>query len=103
LAAAFKRSRDWIPRVIKTDKNPAYGEAIAELKSEGVIPPEREHRQAKYLNNRLESDHGKLKRLIPVQAGLRSRPFSCGNPCRFGELCGNAGPGVCRTCWWSGS
>src|SRR5512132_1998345 len=32
LSAALKRSRDWIPRVINTDKNPAYGEAIAELK-----------------------------------------------------------------------
>jgi transposase-like protein len=31
LSAALKRSRDWIPRVINTDKNPAYGEAIAEL------------------------------------------------------------------------
>jgi transposase, IS6 family len=29
LGAALKRSRDWIPRVINTDKNPAYGEAIA--------------------------------------------------------------------------
>jgi transposase-like protein len=27
--------RDWTPRVINTDKNPAYGEAIAELKKEG--------------------------------------------------------------------
>src|SRR5919112_958064 len=38
LGAALKRSRDWIPRVINTDKNPAYGEAIAELKKQGVIP-----------------------------------------------------------------
>ena len=29
LGAALKRSRDWVPRVINTDKNPAYGEAIA--------------------------------------------------------------------------
>ena len=28
-------------------------------------PQELEHRQAQYLTNRLESDHGKLKRLIP--------------------------------------
>ena len=47
LGAALKRSRDWIPRVINTDKNPAYGEAIAELRSEGVIPQELQHRQAK--------------------------------------------------------
>ena len=32
LSAALRRSRDWMPRVINTDKNPAYGEAIAELK-----------------------------------------------------------------------
>jgi transposase, IS6 family len=72
LGAALKRSRMWIPRVITTDKNPAYGEAITELKKEGVIPPELEHRQAKYLNNRLESDHGKLKRVIRPTLGFQS-------------------------------
>jgi transposase-like protein len=30
LSAVLKRSRNWIPRVINTDKNPAYREAIAE-------------------------------------------------------------------------
>jgi transposase-like protein len=60
LGAALRRSRAWTLRVINTDKNPAYGEAIAELKKEGAIPKELEHRQAEYLNNRLESDHGKL-------------------------------------------
>src|SRR5512147_1874290 len=54
LSAALKRSRDWIPRVINTDKNPAYGEAIAELKKEGQLPKDTQHRQVKYLNNRLE-------------------------------------------------
>src|SRR5215208_3965697 len=34
-----------------TDKNPAHGEAIAELKNAGAILEELEHRQAKYLNN----------------------------------------------------
>ncbi len=29
LAKTLRRSRDWKPRVINTDKNPAYGEAIA--------------------------------------------------------------------------
>jgi transposase-like protein len=38
LGAALKRSRDWIPRVISTDKNPAYGEAIAALKKQGTLP-----------------------------------------------------------------
>ena len=72
LGAALKRSRDWIPRVVNTDKNPAYGEAIAELKRDGAIPPELDHRQAKYLNNRLEGDHGQLKRLIRPTLGFQS-------------------------------
>jgi transposase-like protein len=61
-----------MPRVINTDKNPAYGEAIAELKQEGTIPAELEHREAKYCNNRLECDHGKLKRLIQPTLGFQS-------------------------------
>jgi transposase, IS6 family len=68
----LKRSRGWIPRVINTDRNPAYGEAIAELKRDGAIPEQLEHRQVKYLNNRLESDHGKLKRLIRPTLGFQS-------------------------------
>ena len=28
----------WIPRVINTDKNPTYGEAITELKKDGLLP-----------------------------------------------------------------
>jgi transposase-like protein len=72
LAAALKRSRDWIPRVINTDRNPAYGKAIAELKREGVVPADLEHRQAKYCNNRLKGDHGKLKRLIRPTLGFQS-------------------------------
>ena len=72
LAKALRRSRDWKPRVINTDKNPAYGEAIAELKKEGDLPPDVKHRQAKYLNNRLKSDHGHLKRLIRPTLGFQS-------------------------------
>jgi transposase, IS6 family len=72
LAAALKRSRDWMPRVINTDKNPAYGEAIAELKKEGRLPKDTQHRQVKYLNNRLKGDHGKLKRLIQPTLGFQS-------------------------------
>jgi transposase, IS6 family len=72
LGAAFKRSRDWVPRVISTDKNPAYGEAITALKKNGTIPAHVEHRQSKYLNNRIESDHGQLKRLIRPTLGFKS-------------------------------
>ena len=68
----MKRRGDWIPRVINTDKNPAYREAIAELKQEGRLPKDTQHRQVKYLNNRLEGDHGQLKRLIRPTLGFQS-------------------------------
>lgn len=72
LAKALRRSRDWTPHIINTDKNPAYGQAIAKLKKEGFLPAHTRHRQMKYLNNRLEGDHGKLKRLIKPMLGFQS-------------------------------
>ena len=56
------------PLTINTDKDPAYGDAIRQLKEEGKSPEDLEHRQVKYLNNRVEADHGKLKRLINAAA-----------------------------------
>jgi transposase-like protein len=60
------------PQSINTDKNPTYGKAITALKTEGKCNPDLEHRQVKYLNNRIESDHGKLKRLIKPTLGFKS-------------------------------
>jgi len=60
------------PKTVNTDKNPAYGKAISELKLAGICLPDLEHRQVKYLNNRIESDHGKLKRLITPTLGFKS-------------------------------
>ena len=54
------------PSSINTDKNPAYGKAIKELKANGQCQVDLEHRQVRYLNNIIESDHGKLKRLIKL-------------------------------------
>ena len=62
---ALRQLKAWEqPRSINTDRNPAYTKAISDLKKEGKIPPDLEHRQVKYLNNIIESDHGKLKRLL---------------------------------------
>ncbi|KTD57000.1 transposase [Legionella santicrucis] len=58
--------------VINTDKNPAYNQAIKELKQEGNLSPHVSHLQIKYRNNRLEADHGKLKRLINPVRGFYS-------------------------------
>ena len=60
------------PRFINTDKNPTYGKAIAGLKATGKCPQDLEHRQVKYLNNIIESDHGKLKRFIKPTLGFKS-------------------------------
>ena len=46
--------------------------ALAELKKEGKLPDGMEHRQAKYLNNVVEADHGKLKQLIRPVRGFKS-------------------------------
>ncbi len=70
LKSALKRSRDWPPRTINTDKNTAYSGAIAALKKEGMIPTDLEHRQIKVLNHRLEGDHGKPKTPEPADARL---------------------------------
>lgn len=73
LGKALRGLKDWeVPATINTDKAAAYGAAITELKQEGKCPQELVHRQVKYLNNRLEADHGKLKRLIKPTLGFKS-------------------------------
>jgi hypothetical protein len=42
------------------------------LKKEGKLSPDAQHRQVQYLNNRIEADHGKLKRLIKPTLGFQS-------------------------------
>ena len=58
------------PGAINTGKAPAYRSVLAELKAEGKCPPDTVHRQVKYLNNIIEADHGKLKRLISPVRGF---------------------------------
>lgn len=60
------------PRKINTYKNPTYRLAISILKEEGKCPQDLIHSQVKYLNNIIESDHKKLKRLIKPTLGFKS-------------------------------
>jgi transposase-like protein len=46
--------------------------AIRVLKAQGKCPDEVVHRQVKYLNNAVEADHGKLKRLIHPVRGFKT-------------------------------
>jgi IS6 family transposase len=70
--AIRKLGVDQKPSVINTDKAPSYIGAIEELKQEGLLSPDVEHRKVKYLNNIIEADHGKLKRLIKPTLGFKS-------------------------------
>ena len=60
------------PCVINTDKAGCNSQAIRDLKKEGKCPSETDHRQVKYLNDVVEADHGKLKRLIKPTLGFES-------------------------------
>jgi transposase, IS6 family len=42
------------------------------LKRRGLVGAELEHRQTKFLNNRLEADHGPIKRLCRATLGFKS-------------------------------
>ena len=73
LGKALKGLKEWeVQPTINTDKAPAYGEAIRQLKEEGKCSKDLKHRQVKYINNRVEADHGKLKRLINPVRGFQS-------------------------------
>ena len=74
LAKALKSNASaGYPRVINTDKAPCLARAIAELKSEGICLPIVEHRQVKCLNNILEGDHGRLKRILGPKGAFKNR------------------------------
>ncbi|OPZ90739.1 MAG: hypothetical protein BWY75_00604 [bacterium ADurb.Bin425] len=60
------------PDVINTDKNSAYSAVLNEMIAQGKCEPDIQHRQVKHLNNRLEADLGKLKRLIHPARGFKS-------------------------------
>ena len=59
------------PRTITVDKNPAYPKAAAEMKKDGELWRRSRLRQVKYLNNIVEQDHRRIKRLIRPGAWLR--------------------------------
>ena len=75
LGKALSRLKGWEkPHVINTDKAPSYGAAIGALKAKGKVSADTEQRQAKYLNNAVEADHGKLRRLVQPVRGFGTLP-----------------------------
>jgi IS6 family transposase len=74
LAKALRLREDCPPSTINTDQNEAYGKAIRALKRAGELDNGVQHRQIKYLNNRLEANHGALKRPINPTRGFKTLP-----------------------------
>jgi transposase, IS6 family len=72
LAKALSGVNHPAPRVINTDKHAAYPQAIAELKADGVLHENSQHRPMQYLNNILEQDHRAIKRRVRASQHFRS-------------------------------
>ncbi|RYF07887.1 MAG: IS6 family transposase [Deltaproteobacteria bacterium] len=60
------------PRTITVDKNPAYLRAVRDLKRAGQLWRFSRLRQRKYLNNIVEQDHRRIKRLVRPGLGFGS-------------------------------
>jgi transposase-like protein len=58
------------PRTITVDKNPAYPCAATDLKAFGELWRFSRLRQAKFLNNIVEQDHRRVKRLVRPGLGF---------------------------------
>jgi transposase-like protein len=58
------------PRTITVDKNPAYPCAVAEMKEDGELWRFARLRQCKFLNNMVEQDHRRVKRLVRPGLGF---------------------------------
>ncbi|HHL2459875.1 TPA: IS6 family transposase [Yersinia enterocolitica] len=74
LSKTLRSLKPWeVLNTFNTDKAPTYAGALVLLKKEGKCPAHVEQRQVKYLNNVIECDHGKLKRIINLMLGFKSR------------------------------
>jgi transposase-like protein len=58
------------PRTITVDKNSAYPKAVTEMKEDVELWRRSRLRQVKYLNNIVEQDHRRIKRLIRPGLGF---------------------------------
>jgi len=59
------------PEKVTLDGYEATHRAVAEMKSEGVLPPQTEVRTNKYLNNLIEQDHRRIKQRYYPMLGFK--------------------------------
>lgn len=69
---ALKQQHTVRPRTITVDKNPAYPSAAKSMKKAGELSRFARLRQVKYLNNIVEQDHRRIKRLVRPGLGFKS-------------------------------
>jgi transposase-like protein len=69
---AVKQSHTVNPRTITVDKNPAYPVATKAMKRVGELWRFAKLRQVKFLNNIVEQDHRRIKRLVRPGLGFKS-------------------------------
>src|SRR3954469_21990963 len=62
------------PRTLTVDKNAAYPAAVSAMKRDGELWRFSRLRQVKYLNNIVEQDHRRIKRLVRPGLGFGSLP-----------------------------
>jgi transposase-like protein len=70
LRKAMKQQR--VPSKITLDGYAASHRAVRELKASGELPQHVVVRSSKYLNNRIEQDHRRVKQRIRVMVGLKN-------------------------------
>src|SRR4029453_18721595 len=61
-----------VPEKITLDGSQASHQAVAELKAEGVLPPQTLVRNNKYLSNMIEQDHRKVKQRCYPMLGFKA-------------------------------
>src|ERR671913_1979815 len=71
---ALARPNTVNPRTITVDKNAAYPKAVAGMKKDKQLWRFSKLRQVKYLNNIVEQDHRRIKRLVRPGLGFGSLP-----------------------------
>jgi transposase, IS6 family len=69
---ALKKKANPVPEKLTTDGHPAYPWAIKGWKKKKKLKKKLKHRVSKYLNNRIESDHARLKQKLKTMRGFKT-------------------------------
>jgi transposase, IS6 family len=71
VARALGRGRARAPRLVVTDGLASYRTALGELKRGGLLSEATRHRRGRWLDNRVERDHRRIKRRTRPMLGLK--------------------------------